>query len=121
MASWGPGLGSEPTPFPVTRAAEQTHSGPRPEGHQARCLEEVGQWNKRKVNGLLLSLHLVCGFHGAPSVFTSSRPGGHLGDLGCEAAGIRKGSLGGGSGRQGGLGHLKNQIQSWPFNAFCQP
>lgn len=46
---------------------------------------------------------------------------GALGDLGCKAVGIRKGSLGGGGRRQGGLGHLKNQIQSWLLNAFCQP
>lgn len=72
----------------------------------------------------LLSLHSVCGFHGAPSVFTGSRPawGEPWGDLGCKAAGTRKGRLAGGGGRgQRGLGHLKNQIKSWLLNAFCQP
>lgn len=65
----------------------------------------------------LLSLHSVCGFHGAPECVyrQQSCMGGAPGDLGWEAAGTRKGRLGG---EQGGLGHLKNQIKSWLSNAF---
>lgn len=104
----------------MTRAAEQTHSGPRPKGQQARCLEEMGQWNKRKVNGVPAFPPFSVWFPWGPECVYRQQTcmGGAPGDLGCEAAGTRKGRLGG---EQGGLGHLKNQIKSWLSNAFCQP
>lgn len=43
VTGWWTGLGSE--------LAEQAHSGPQPEGHQAKCLEKMGQWSRKRVNG----------------------------------------------------------------------
>ena len=80
----------------------------------------MGQWNKRKVNGVHAFPPFSVWFPWGPECVYRQQTcmGGALGDLGCEAAGTRKGRLGG---EQGGLGHLKNQIKSWLSNAFCQP
>lgn len=67
----------------------------------------------------LLSLHSVCGFHGAPSVFTGSRPewGEHRG-LGDRGGRDKKRRTGGGRGRAGMVGALEKPNEKLAVECF---